>query len=115
MTRARCPHCGRPMKDAPKYADPVAREQGRRATLRANVERRARQDLRAWALVPTRFYTRDVGEALRCVGRNWSEFQAMMNRAMARGWIGLDAPSAEGVPRRWVQTRVLRKAIRATG
>lgn len=109
-TAERCPTCGRsyPKKRSqPKYRTHAERLAAVHVAIKATTDARAERDRQEiLPLLPLTFRSRDVGEALRKVGRHWSEHLAVLNRLVARGWIVLEGLDPDD--RRMV--RVWRKA-----
>lgn len=106
--KERCPTCGRLYAKSrrTKYSTQEERRAASRAAHEANARRRAGHD-QALQL-PDVFGSRDVGEALRRVGRHWSDLAAVINRGLRFGWL------EEVEPRYTKGGRVIRQYRRAT-
>lgn len=88
--RERCPCCGR-LKPATPFVRKFATAEERWAHLRRvhaeSTRQRMERDRPMWALVPNVFASRDVGRAMRQVGRHWSELQGAIGRAIRFGAV----------------------------
>jgi hypothetical protein len=93
-----CPHCGGELpraaaKFTPKYPTAEARRAALVLGYKAATDRRAERDrAQVYPLLRKHkagFGSGDVGEALRAVGRLYSENSAVLMRGVDRGWIRL--------------------------